>query len=154
MTRNQKIALGCGGAGCLGLIVVAIAGGLIYFFALRPAVDRAATRNYNFNINSNSNDDSFNSDSSDSNSDSSSSASSLSDDDKHKLFHAATMTGETETITRVNVKLGLWKDDHTPGDDYQQFATEHAIWVFQNMDWVRSINTTEKAKAYVEENLP
>jgi hypothetical protein len=33
MTRNQKIALGCGGAGCLGLIVVAIAGVLIYYFA-------------------------------------------------------------------------------------------------------------------------
>ena len=35
MTRNQKIALGCGGAGCLGLIVVLIAGVLIYFFAYR-----------------------------------------------------------------------------------------------------------------------
>jgi hypothetical protein len=157
MNRNQKIALGCGGAGCLGLIVVAIAGGLIYFFALRPAAYRAS-RDYNFNSNYNSNFNINTNDNSDddanSNSDSDTSASSLSDDDKHKLFHAATMTGETETITRVNVKLGLWKDDHTPGDDYQQFATEHAIWVFQNMDWVRSINTTEKAKAYVEEHLP
>ena len=157
MNRNQKIALGCGGAGCLGLIVVAIAGGLIYFFALRPAAYRASrdynlNSNYNSNFNINTNDNSD--DDANSNSDSDTSASSLSDDDKHKLFHAATMTGETETITRVNVKLGLWKDDHTPGDDYQQFATEHAIWVFQNMDWVRSINTTEKAKAYVEEHLP
>ena len=159
MNRNQKIALGCGGAGCLGLIVVAIAGGLIYFFALRPAAYRASrdynfNSNYNSNFNINTNDNSDDDANSNSSSDSDTSASSLSDDDKHKLFHAATMTGETETITRVNVKLGLWKDDHTPGDDYQQFATEHAIWVFQNMDWVRSINTTEKAKAYVEEHLP
>jgi hypothetical protein len=168
MTRNQKIALGCGGAGCLGLIVVAIAGGLLYFFAIRPAAYRAASRNYNynsnynsnFNINSNSDENSNSNSSIDSNSnanansDSSTSASSMSDDDKHKLFHAATMTGETELITRVNVKLGLWKDDHTPGDNYQQFATEHAIWVFQNLDWVRTISTTEKAKAYVEEHLP
>ncbi len=160
MTRNQKIALGCGGAGCLGLIVVAIAGGLIYFFALRPAAYRAASRNYNFNVNLNDNSSNSNSNSSidsnsnfNANSDSSTSASSMSDDDKHKLFHAATMTGETDLITRVNVKLGLWKDDHTPGDNYQQFATEHAIWVFQNLDWVRTINTTEKAKAYVEEHL-
>jgi hypothetical protein len=164
MNRNQKIALGCGGAGCLGLIVVAIAGGLIYFLVFRPAAYRAASRNFNYNSNYNSNfninandnsNDNANSNSdSNANSDSTATTSSLSDDDKHKLFHAATMTGETETITRVNVKLGLWRDDHTPGDDYQQFATEHAIWVFQNMDWVRTINTTEKAKAYVEENLP
>ena len=78
----------------------------------------------------------------------------MSDDEKHKLFHCATMTGETELMTRVNVKLGLWAEDGVPKDNYQQFATEHAIWVFQNMDWVRTINTTEKAKAYVEEHLP
>ena len=161
MNRNQKIALGCGGAGCLGLIVVAIAGGLIYFFAIRPAAYRAASRDYNFNVNlndnssnSNSNIDSNSNFNSNANSDSSTSASSLSDDDKHKLFHAATMTGESEVITRVNVKLGLWTEDGVPKDNYQQFATEHAIWVFQNMDWVRTINSTEKAKAYVEENLP
>ena len=163
MTRNQKIALGCGGAGCLGLIVVAIAGGLIYFFAVRPAAYRAS-RDYNFNSNYNSNfninsndnsDENTNSNSnSNANSDSTGTASSLSDDDKHKLFHAATMTGESEIITRVNVKLGLWSEDGVPKDNYQQFATDHAIWVFQNMDWVRTISTTEKAKAYVDENLP
>ena len=51
MNRNQKIALGCGGAGCLGLIVVAIAGGLIYYF-MRSA---ATNRNYNFNVSTNRN---------------------------------------------------------------------------------------------------
>ncbi len=51
MNRNQKIALGCGGAGCLGLIVVVIAGWVIYFFlsAIVP------TRNYNIYTNRNSN---------------------------------------------------------------------------------------------------
>ena len=33
MNRNQKIALGCGGAGCLGLIVVAVAAGLVYYYS-------------------------------------------------------------------------------------------------------------------------
>ena len=35
MNRNQKIALGCGGAGCLGLIVVVIAA-WAYLFLLSP----------------------------------------------------------------------------------------------------------------------
>src|ERR1043166_4159487 len=98
MTRNQKIALGCGGAGCLGLIVVAIAGGLIYYFMMGQAARyRAATRDYNFNVNLNSNSNSSDDTNRNSNSSSSSSsASSMSDDDKHKLFQAAAMTGDTE----------------------------------------------------------
>src|SRR6185369_12956986 len=116
MTRNQKIALGCGGGGCLGLIVVSIAGGLIYYLVSRAP---ARSRNYNFNVstnrNSNLNDntdlttnrnDNDNSSNSNSNS-SSTSASSMSDEDKHRLYHAAGMTGDSELINRVNVKLGL-----------------------------------------------
>src|SRR5215510_11349106 len=98
MNRNQKIALGCGGAGCLGLIVVAIAGCLIYFLVYRPP---ARSRNYNFNVstnrNSNTNDNtdySSNSNSSNSSSSSSTSASSMSEDDKHKLYQAAGVTGD------------------------------------------------------------
>ena len=51
MNRNQKIALGCGGAGCLGLIVVAIAGCVIYFVYYGQSRRYSANRNYNFNIN-------------------------------------------------------------------------------------------------------
>src|ERR1043165_34087 len=105
MTRNQKIALGCGGAGCLGLIVAAIAGVLIYLFAL-PA---AKSREYNFNVSTNRNSSAntndncdvpsninANSNSSNSNSSSSSDVSSMSDDDKHKLYYAAQLTGRSE----------------------------------------------------------
>ena len=161
MTKNQKIALGCGGGGCLGLIVVAIAGGLIYYLVSRAP---ARSRNYNFNVstnrNSNSNDNSDlttnrndNDNSSNCNS-SSTSASSMSDEDKHRLYHAAGMTGDTELINRVNVKLGLLNEDFTPGDDYQKFVVEHVNWVIQNTDFINSINTAEKARAYVNAHIP
>jgi hypothetical protein len=165
MTRNQKIALGCGGAGCLGLIVVGIVGVVVYALVLRPAAHRAASQTYNFNYNSNSNfnlNSNANDNSADSNSnsntnsdsDANTSASSLSSDDKHKLFQAATMTGDSAVINRVYIKLGLFKDDFTPTDDYQQFAKDHSAWVFANMDFIRSIGTPDKALAYVEEHLP
>ena len=164
MNRNQKIALGCGGAGCLGLIVVAIAGGLIYYLVSRPAYNRY-NRNYNFNVstnrNSNSNDNSDftnrnandNDNSSNSNS-SSSSASSVSEEDKHRLYHAAGMTGDSELINRVNVKLGLLNEDFTPGDDYQKFVVAHVDWAIRNTDFINSINTAEKARAYVNTHIP
>ena len=165
MNRNQKIALGCGGAGCLGLIVVAIAGTLIYLFAL-PA---AKSRSYNFNVstnsnsnsNTNSNDNSdvpsninANSNSSNSNSSSSTDVSSMSDDDKHKLYYAAGLTGEGEVVRRVSVKLGLTDDDFTPRANYEKFVREHIGWVLRNADFVREINTPEKARAYVNEHFP
>lgn len=163
MTKNAKIALGCGGAGCLGLIVVVVAGVLIWY--LMPTRTR---RTYNFNTNSNTSRNSnvgtnrnSNSDTGDSNSSnssnsssSSSSSSSMSDDEKHKLYQAATQTADEATIRRVSVKLGLMNDDFTPGDDYAEFVKDHVVWAFSNTDFISSLNTKEKAVAYVNEHFP
>ena len=158
MTRNQKIALGCGGAGCLGLIVVVIAGVLIYFFAYNRPYSTNRNDDDNFNIttnrNSNSNDNSDSNDNDNSSSSSSSSASAMSDDDKHKLYQAALMTGDPELVRRVSVKLDLMDDDYTPGDNYQSFVTAHVSWVIRNSEFASTINTPEKARTYVDQNMP
>jgi hypothetical protein len=157
MNRNQKIALGCGGAGCLGLIVVAIAGGLIYYFAINQSVTRGYNYNVSTNRNSNLNDNSnitANTNNNSSNSSSTAAAASMSDDDKHKLYQAAAMTGDGELLRRVSVKIGLMNDDYSPGDNYQQFLTAHVGWVIGNTAFIRSIGTEEKARAYVNDNIP
>jgi hypothetical protein len=156
MNRNQKIALGCGGAGCLGLIVVVIAGVVIWFLYQRTPT----FTNYNVSTNSNENSD-VDSDSnlnantnSNSNDGSSTSGTSLSDDDRHKLYQAATMTGDSELLRRVSIRLGLMNDDFTPGDDYLTFVKDHVVWAIRNGDFIQSINTKEKAVAYVNEHFP
>jgi hypothetical protein len=162
MNRNQKIALGCGGAGCLGLIVVVIVGCVIYFVYYNKSRRYSASNyNYNFNINSNSNSNSNSNDNSNFNSNenansnsSSTSASSLSDDDKHKLYYAAGMTGDGEVVRRVSVKLGLTDEDFTPGANYEKFVQEHIGWVIRNTDFIQTVNTPEKARAYVNEHFP
>ena len=166
MNRNQKIALGCGGAGCLGLIVVAIAACLIYFLAYRSP---RRSYNYNSNVstnrNSNSNDntdfstnsntnDNDNSNSTNSSSPSSTSTSSISDDDKHRLYHAALQTGDQELMRRVSIKLDLMDEDYTPGPNYQAFVDAHVSWVVRNIDFIGTINSPEKARAYVNEHFP
>jgi hypothetical protein len=158
VTKNQKIALGCGGAGCLGLIVVVIAGLLIYFLAYRSP---ARSRNYNLNVNTNRNSNSNNNSdfpaniNANSNStNSSSSSSSLSDDDKHKLYQAAGQTGDAELIRCVSIKIGLMDEDYTPGANYQAFVSEHVDWALRNSDFIQSINTPEKARAYVNDHFP
>jgi hypothetical protein len=160
MTRNQKIALGCGGAGCLGLIVVVIAGVLIYFFAYRTdTTNRNDDDNFNItsNRNSNSNDNSdsnSNDNSSSSSTNSSSSASSMSDDEKHKLYQAAMMTGDPELLRRVSIKLGLMDDDYTPGADYNSFVASHVTWAIRNGAFIQSLDTPAKARDYVDQNIP
>ena len=160
MNKNQKIALGCGGAGCFGLIFLVIVGVVVYFVWVRPA---ALARSYNFNVstnrntNSDSNSTSASNDNSNFNSDGTSkstSANSMSDDDKHRLYQAANMTGDTELIRRVSVKLGLMNDDFSPGDEYAGFLKDHITWAFQNADFIQSLNSNEKAVAYVNEHFP
>ena len=172
MTKNQKIALGCGGAGWLGLIVIAIAGAAVYFLVYSKPAVRRASREYNFNVNLNENSSNSNSNSntnstpdvdansnasnSNANSDSGSSTSvdSMSDDDKHKLFQAATMANDEELARRVRVKLGLVGEDYTPNEKYQTFMAEHVAWITRNYQFIQSVNTPEKARAYVNEHFP
>ena len=160
MTRNQKIAIGCGSAGCLGLIVVVIAGVLLYYFGYQRTylAYRNDNDNYNFNTNRNSNsNDNLNTndnDNSSNSSNSSSSAATMSEDDKHKLYQAAAMTGDAELMRRVSVKIGLMDDDYTPGPEYQSFLTAHVGWVLRNTDFIQSLDTAEKARAYIDQNFP
>jgi hypothetical protein len=78
----------------------------------------------------------------------------MSDDDKHKLYQAALQTTDPELVRRVSVKLGLMDEDYTPGDKYRSFVTEHGLWALRNTDFIQSVNTPEKARAYVNQNFP
>ncbi|MDX6500603.1 MAG: hypothetical protein QOG23_3863 [Blastocatellia bacterium] len=143
MTRNQMIGAGCGGAGCLGLIVVVIAAGFVYWrYQKAPVPDNA---NYNSNQSSNRN----------SNSPSSTpgSSSSLSDDNRHRLFQAASVARDNELLKKVNKKLGLVDADGTPNDKYADFIKDHLVWIFKNTDWIGQYNTPEKGRAYVNEHI-
>ncbi len=152
MTKNQKIAVGCGGVGCLGLFVVLVAVGVIFYMSGSSRSGRST--NLNTNRNSNSGTISIDNNSNNGNNGNSSSSSSLSDDDKHKLYQAAAMSGDQAVVRRVSVKLGLMNDDFTPGEGYVEFVKDHVVWVFSNAEFIQSLNTKEKALAYVNEHFP
>lgn len=157
MNRNQKIAVGCGGLGCLGLIVVAIAIGFVLYLR-----SNATGGSYNFNSTSNSNSNSKHTGNTNANQNTSDSAntnssnatvSSMSDDDKHKLFQAAGITQDQELMKRVLQKMGFIKPNGMISDDYAQFVKDHISWAIKNTAFINSINTPEKAKAYVDEHF-
>lgn len=157
MTRNGKIALGCGGAGCLGLILIVVLGVVLVVSGVVPAPGLYdANRNSNYNSNDNYN-GSYNSNSNDntnSSSDSGSSdSSSMSEDDRHKLYQAAASTQDQDLIRQVSEKLGLLDANGSANDEYGPFIRAHISWLFKNTDFVQSINTPEKARAYVDEHI-
>ena len=160
MTKNQKLAVGCGAVGCLGLIVLVLIGCVLLY--LKPWKSDSSSsdtnRRYSSNSNSNSNSDTDsnsngNSNSANSSSSNSSTSSSYSDDDKHKLFQAASMTQDAEVVQKVVKKLGLFKANGTPADDYPQFIKDHITWGAGNAAFIASVSTPEKARAYVDEHL-
>ncbi len=150
MTRNTKIALGCGGGGCLGLILLVILVAILIVTGIikAPGIYSPPDRNSNYNYNRNSN---YNSNlNRNSNSNTSTAPLTMSDDDKHRLLLAASATQDTELIQRVIRKLGFFSGT---GDDYAKFIREHATWAMRNGDFYKTVNTPEKARAYVNAHI-
>jgi hypothetical protein len=146
MTKNQKILLGCGGGGCLGLILlVIVCGVLIAVGVINAPGIYSANSNYNYNSNYNSNNSNANT-----NSNSDSSSSSMTEDEKHKLYQAAGMTKDNTLMLRAIRKVGL--GDGT-GSDHQAFIKDHFAWAMKNLTFIQSVNTPETARAYVEAHI-
>lgn len=155
MTRNQKIALGCGGAGCLGVILLVVVCAVLIVTGVikAPGIYSPGNSNSNYNYNSNSNYNSNDNANTNDNTNSST-GSSMSDDDRHRLFQAAAATQDHELTRRVWRRLGLLEANGSPSDEYQAFMKEHIGWVFRNASWVQTISDPEKARAYVDEHMP
>jgi hypothetical protein len=150
MTKNTKIALGCGGAGCLGIILVVIIGAVLIVSGVIKAPGIYSPRsnyNYNYNTNRNSN---YNTNTDLNTNSNSSSSSTLSNDDKHKLFQAAGATKDNVLILRVLTKIGF---PNGQGDGYAEFVKEHFGWAMKNLEFMQSVNTADKARAYVNAHI-
>ncbi len=152
MNRNQKIAIGCGGAGCLGLIVLSVAGviGYLTYWNTSSSIFANNNANSNINLDLNTNSDNANENSNTAVDDADDSTSSMSEDDKHKLFHAVGVAGDSALTMRVMKKIGF---PSASGSGYEKFIEEHFSWAVTNMEFIQSINTSEKARAYVEAHL-
>jgi hypothetical protein len=151
MNRNQKIAIGCGAGGCLGviLLVILVAVLIVSGVIKAPGIYSPSSRNYNYNYNSNYNSNN-NANTNDNTNSNSSPSSSMSEDDKHKLFQAAGMTKDNALVLRVLRKIGYPLGS---GEGYQQFLSDHIPWAQKNMTFVRSVIDADKARAYVDAHI-
>jgi hypothetical protein len=148
----MKIALGCGGGGCLGLILLVI---IFAVLVVSGVIKAPGLYSYGSNSNSDYNRNSnFNSSTNlNSNSNSSSSSSTMSEDDKHRLLLAASFANDPELMQKVIRKIGFITDTGAVSDDYAQFIREHAPWAIRNREFINSVNSPEKARAYINAHI-
>lgn len=76
----------------------------------------------------------------------------LSDDDAHKLYQAAAITGDNNIIIAMYRKLGLASaDGRLDYDAMQKFTSAHGEWAQKNVDFIKKeLSRPEKARAYWE----
>ena len=63
------------------------------------------------------------------------------------------MTRDNELIQKVLHKLGFLTADNNVSDDYAPFVKGHLDWATKNYQFIQSVNTVEKARAYVDEHM-
>jgi hypothetical protein len=56
-------------------------------------------------------------------------------------------------MQRVIRKLGFITDTGGVSDDYAQFIREHAAWAIRNREFINSVNSPEKARAYINAHI-
>ena len=82
-----------------------------------------------------------------------SSAAAMSEDDKYRLFYAAAKTGDQRLMAQVSQKIGILDQNGMPTSSYRDFIKNSITWAFRDTEFTRTIDTPEKAKAYVMSHL-
>ncbi|MDQ5835534.1 MAG: hypothetical protein M3379_02020 [Acidobacteriota bacterium] len=125
----------------------------VFSYARMKAPSQVYT--YNTNTYSNSNTYSSNSNSYSSNSNASKpSSSAMTDDERYKLFFAASKTGDKQLALRAFQKIGIVDQSGMPTSEYKSFLTGSFAWALKNTDFIQTtIPTADKAKDYVNSHM-
>ena len=142
----------------LGVLAAVITLSVFSYARMKAPSPIYTTYNYNSNTySSNSNTYSSNSrtysSNSSTNSSGSSSSSTMTEDDKYKLFFAASKTGDQKLTLQVYQKLGIFDQNGMPGADYKQFLVGSFAWALKNTAFIQSINSPDKARDYVNSHM-
>ena len=77
----------------------------------------------------------------------------MTEDEKYRLFYAATKTNDNSLQQRAARKIGIIDSNGRPTSSYKSFLAGSISWAFKDTDFISSIDTPEKARAYVLAHL-
>lgn len=140
----------------LGVLAALLTIGVFSYARMKAPSPTYTTYTYNSNTySSNSNTYSSNSNaySSNSSTNSSHSSSAMSDDDRYRLFYAASKTGDQKLILQCYQKIGLFDQNGRPSEGYKDFIKGSFSWAMRDTAFIQSMSTPDKAREYVMAHL-
>lgn len=96
--------------------------------------------------------DTTNSDSN-SNSNSRTSSGDMTEEEKYRLFYAATKTEDKFLQSEAAKKIGIIDESGQPTSSYQTFVKNAMSWAMGDVAFIRSVDTPEKARTYVNAHM-
>jgi hypothetical protein len=73
----------------------------------------------------------------------------MTEDEKYRIFYAAGRTNDSELQTETAKLIGIIDANGQPTSYYQDFLLGAAAWGQRDYDFVPTVDTPEKARAYV-----
>jgi TonB family protein len=139
-----------GGAAVLIVLIggVGLAGLLYYFSTSRSSTD------YNYNSPSNlsqSNSSLSNTNVSPNNS---TLTAEMTEDEKYRLFYAASKVNESALTMKVSKRIGIIDESNKPTEYYKTFTAGMFKWAMRDADFVKRIDTKQKAIDYINSVMP
>jgi hypothetical protein len=141
----------------LGVLAAALTIGVFSYARVKAPSQTYSSYSSNSNTySSNSNTYSANSNTYPSNSNAyspKSSSTTMSEDDKYRLFYAAAKTGDQKLMMQASQKIGIIDQNGMPTSSYRDFIKNSITWAFKDTEFTRTVDTPDKAKAYVTSHL-
>ncbi len=78
---------------------------------------------------------------------------SMSEEDKYKLFYAASKSADASLVLEVSRKIGINDADNRPTPAYVNFWKGYIDWTSKDKSFAKTLDTPEKAKDYVNSRL-
>ncbi len=82
-----------------------------------------------------------------------SSTTSMTDEEKYRLFYAATKTDDKFLQSEAAKKIGIIDAADKPTAFYQKFVAGSVTWAMNDTSFIKSVDTPEKARAYVNSHM-
>lgn len=138
-----------GGVGLLVLLVGAVGLGVIYYLITSNQTETAN----NYNSASYSSDQANTSTATNTGTKSVVATTAMTEDEKYRLFYASGKVNDQATIMKVSKKIGIIDESNMPTAYYKPFSEGMVKWAFRDTDFVRKVDTKEKAKNYIDSQM-
>lgn len=80
--------------------------------------------------------------------------SSITEEEKYRLFYAASKVGEQPLTVKISKKIGIIDEKGQATPYYKTFIAGMLSWATKDVEFVKKIDSKEKAREYVDSQMP